>query len=48
MTKEQAIQILDQVTAQIRLTRQENFQVLEALRTLEEDVKPEKDVKPKK
>ncbi len=42
MTREQAIQLLDQVTAQVPLTRQQHEQVLLALKTLEEDTKPKK------
>lgn len=39
MTREQAIQLLDQVTAQVPLTRQQHEQVLLALKTLEEEAK---------
>ena len=42
MTKEQALQVLNQVTAQVPLTRQQHEQVLLALKTLEEDTKPKK------
>ena len=42
MTKEQAIRLLDQITAQVPLTRQQHEQVLQALKTLEEDAKPKR------
>lgn len=34
MTKEEAIQIIDQVTAQIPLTRKQHEQILQAIKTL--------------